>query len=167
MGWMRMYCPVAALGTAVITGCGGDGSGPCPGDASPDVLETSLPPEAGRDAATTGGIFVDASVVLVTREGYVCPGISSFSIDPAELSAGQTAQLGVTTIGPMPSSVQWTASPVLGGTFSSATSVSPTFVCAGPGTVMITVQVELVVPDAGDVCEGVSYTTYSNAIQCE
>jgi hypothetical protein len=167
MAWMRMYCPVAALGTALVTGCGLDGSGPCPGDAAADVVETSLPPEAGRDVVTTGGIFVDASVMLVSREGYVCPGIASFSIDPAELSAGQTSQLGVTTVGPMPSGVQWTASPASGGTFSSATSLSPTFACAGPGTVTVTVQVELVVPDAGDVCEGVSYTTFSDAIHCE
>jgi hypothetical protein len=165
MAWMRMYCPVATLGAALITGCGLDGSGPCPGDAALDAIETSLP-DAGRDVVT-GGIFVDASVRLVTREGYVCPGIASFSIDPAELSAGQTSQLGVTTVGPMPSGVEWTASPASGGTFSSATSLSPTFLCAGAGTVMITVTVELIVPDAGDVCEGVSYTTYSNAIHCE
>jgi hypothetical protein len=160
-----MYCPVATLGTALITGCGLE-SGPCPGDAALDAIETSLP-DAGRDVVTTGAIFVDASIMLVSREGYVCPGISSFSIDPAELSAGQTSQFGVTTVGPTPSRVQWTVSPAAGGTFSSATSESPTFECTGAGTVTVTVQVELVVADAGNVCEGVSYTTYSNPIHCE
>jgi len=166
MAWMRMYYRIAAgLGTALVAGCGSS-SETCPGDAAPDVLETGVP-EAAPDVVLTGAIFVDASVRLVSRDGYVCPGISSFSVNPGELAAGQTSQLGVTTIGPMPSVVQWTVTPSSGGSFSDATSLTPTFQCSGPGEVTIQVKVELVVPDAGNVCDGVSYTSYGDVIRCE
>ena len=168
MVWKSVPLPVAvSVGAVLLASCGG-GSGSCPMDAAADAPESGGSPDAGPDAvATTGAIFVDASIALVSRGGHVCPGISSFSISPSDLASGMAAQLGVVTIGPMPSIVQWTSSPPSGGAFSSATSASPTFTCSEPGTVTITVTIDLIVPDAGNVCAGVGYTTFSDTVHCE
>jgi hypothetical protein len=149
---MRNYLPMAiALCSSASAACGGG---------------ASVPP-APRPKSTEGAVAIDASVVLIEGEEYACPGISSFSINPASVLVGQPAQLGVKTVGPAPSGIEWIADPVSGGTLSSSTSPTPTFLCAHSGEVAVTVGLSLVVPGAGNVCEGAMYTSYSGTIDCE
>src|SRR5277367_658727 len=129
----------AAFGAALIAGCGGEPF-------------TSDPPDAEADG--TGAVAVEAGLLLI--EGpYTCPGIASFSINPASLAPQQAAQLEAITVGPTPSLVQWTANPVTGGNFSDSGSLTPTFLCTGAGHVVVTVKVGVVVPNEGNVCDGV------------
>ncbi len=136
------------------------------GDAgiADDVLSREDAADAGPDAIDrTGGVLVDAGIEFETvGDPYKCPGISVFSINPALLGPGQAATLDVATQG-APATVRWSASPAGGGTFSSATSLTPTFICAGAGGVTITVTVGL--PDGGP-CAGVRYTSMSGSIDC-
>jgi hypothetical protein len=121
----------------------------------------------------TGSVHVDAGVVVVGQPARQCPGISSFSISPAEiLATGQTAQLNVATVGPAPTSIQWTVSGGSGGNFSSPTAANPVFSCGGAGLVTVTVQVlengtHPDGTDAGNVCNGVANTSFSGTINCE
>jgi hypothetical protein len=121
----------------------------------------------------TGSVHVDAGVNVVAQGARTCPGISSFSISPAEiLATGQTAQLNVATIGPAPTSIQWTVSGGAGGGFSNPNAANPTFSCGGAGLVTITVQVlengtHPDGTDAGNVCNGVANTSFSGTINCE
>jgi hypothetical protein len=121
----------------------------------------------------TGSVAVDAGVVVVAQGAYQCPGISSFSISPAEiLASGQTAQLNVATVGPAPTSIQWTVSGGAGGGFSNPNAANPTFSCGGAGVVTVTVQVlengtHPDGTDAGNVCNGVANTSFSGTINCE
>ena len=82
---------------------------------------------------TTGGIEVDAGVISQVQPATVCPGITSLSIDPAEIQPGQSAQLNLLTAGPA-SVITWTVATLTptagpgGGTFSpSANVANPTF----------------------------------------
>ena len=125
-----------------------------------------MPPGPAAEDAAVGTIAVDASIELVLQNGSSCPGISSFSANPASIAPGQSSLLAIATVGP-PASIQWTVSPASAGTFSSPTSAQTTFLCAGSGLVTITVQVELTAPDAGDACAGVLFTSYAAMVGCE
>jgi hypothetical protein len=133
------------------TGCGGGGAGP------------GLPDSAAEGA---GAVAVDASVVLV-QGPFVCPAIDAFSIDPAAVVPDQAAQLEVTTVGPSPSTIQWTVSPPSGGVFSDPTAPDPAFHCGAVGIMTVAVQVGIVDPNLGNVCIGVANTSYSGLIRCE
>ena len=111
-------------------------------------------------------VVLDGSVIVVAGN-VTCPGISSFSIEPAELAIGQPAQLAIQTVGSTPTGIQWSAEPATVGTFSSPTSASGTFVCESAGNVTVSVQVMLDQPFKGNVCQGVDYTKYSASIVCE
>ena len=78
-------------------------------------------------AVNTGSAQVDAGVVFVSTDGGVfnCPGITSFSISPAEINLAGTAVLTTLTTG-APSTVVYSASPASGGTFTAAG-----FMCSG------------------------------------
>src|ERR1700677_323038 len=91
----------ACLASALATGCGSS-----PGTGS------------GGDG---GGVVLDGSVIVVAGN-VTCPGISSFSIEPAELAIGQPAQLAIQTVGSTPTGIQWSAEPATVGTFSRPTS---------------------------------------------
>ncbi|HXX67151.1 MAG TPA: hypothetical protein VEK07_08215 [Polyangiaceae bacterium] len=147
---------IAAVLFAASSGCG---------SAPPGTVINASPGSGAQDAAA-GAIAVDASIDLVFQNGSSCPGISSFSIDPASIAPGQSSLLAIATVGP-PASIQWTVSPASAGMFSSPTSAQTTFLCASPGLVTITVQVELTAPDAGDACAGVLYTSYAAMVGCE
>jgi hypothetical protein len=152
-----MVLAVALTGAAaaLAAGCGG-------AEPTHESMDAGAPK---HDASLN--VFIDASVTLVKGGAYSCPGISSFSIDPASVIAGQAAQLGIETIGPTPSTIEWTASPDAGGAFSSATSLTPTFLCSQSGNVTVSVEVTLFVSGVGNVCEGAKYTSYSGNINCE
>ena len=131
---------------------------------------------AANDAAvaadvTTGSVYVNANVTLdaSTAAATQCPGISSFSINPAEVLLGQPAQLGLSTVGPTPV-ITWSVTGVspttAGGTFSpSANVANPTFLGNTPGSVVqITATVAL--PDSG-ICAGVEFTSLSADVTVE
>jgi hypothetical protein len=108
-------------------------------------------------------VSVDASIATVHQAPVACPGISSFSISPAEVQLGQPAYLSVATVGPIPT-INWSVDPASGGRFSNAHSVSPVFQCGGPGVVTVTVQVGVAGTAA---CKGVANTSLSGTINCE
>jgi hypothetical protein len=124
--------------------------------------------DAAVETQVSGGsVELDAGVNLVTVPPYACPGISSFSISPADLQPGQLAQLGVATVGTTVTRIQWSARGGSGGQFSDANAASPTFRCSGPGVVTVSVQLEYR-PDGGsNVCNGVANTSFSDSIRCE
>lgn len=133
----------------MVAACGAShGDSRCPGDDY---------------RCNSGTVSVDASVAVVYQPPVSCPGVSSFSISPAEVQLGQPAYLGVATVGPTPT-IEWSVLPASGGRFSNARSVSPIFQCAGPG--VVTVSVEVGVAGTG-ACKGVANTSFSGTITCE
>ncbi len=172
---------IAAGSGYTITISGSDSSGdPCSGTslmfsvyagAVTDV-EVQATCVVATDAAletqvSNGSVGLDAGVNLVTLPPYACPGISSFSISPADLQPGQLAQLGVANVGATVTRIQWSERGGSGGQFSDPNAASPTFRCLGPGVVTVTVQLEYR-PDGGsNVCSGVANTSFSDAIKCE
>jgi|HubBroStandDraft_4_1064222.scaffolds.fasta_scaffold03773_3 hypothetical protein len=183
---------IQAGGPYTIAFSGTDTQGdPCTGSATFNIVvgaTTSAtvtiictqPPDASLAAnVTTGTLAIDAGVTLTPAAAYQCPGISSFSINPAEILAPQTAALQVATIegsggSPGTPTLVWTTT---AGTFvdtSSTTSnlAAPTFRCGGfIGTAIVTVTVGLTGSnngvDAGNVCAGAPYDTASGNIVCE
>jgi hypothetical protein len=181
---MRAARSLASAALAVITGCAGAGQvGAHDRDADSDAV------------ADTGA--TDGRVQNVSATPVACPGITSFSISPAEVIGQQTSQLAVVEIGPCglardggpldggATNVLWTAgcSPDAGllvcGTFDgqpTSTAPAPLFQCSGTIAydALITVRVtnyEVVETPAGeviaDVCLGVPYTSMSATIHCE
>lgn len=111
----------------------------------------------------TGTVSVDASIAFVRPGPISCPGISSFSINPAEVQLGQPAYLSVETVGPT-ATIEWSVTPGSGGRFSNPHSASPVFQCAGPGVVTVAAQVGVAGTTA---CRGVANTSLSGTINCE
>jgi len=157
--------------------------------SSAGVLVTcTIPTDAAAQAdVNTGSVYFDAAVNLTGAGAYSCPGITAFSIVPAEVIGSNPAQLGLSETGPIglaadggptTSDIIWTAScatPPCGTFAPGATSASPTFVC-GPNAevVTITAQVtnyETTVTTAGpvttNVCNGVQFTSMTSMINCE
>jgi hypothetical protein len=114
----------------------------------------------------TGSLAVDASATIVDAGGAVfCPGITSFSISPAEEPVGSTSALSVSTT--IPATITWSVtpgSPAGSGTLDSTTSATPTFTCTGGGNVEVTVTVG--VPGSSQ-CAGLPNTTMTGQIFCE
>jgi hypothetical protein len=125
----------------------------------------TAPPDGSIAAdVTTGPVEVDAGVSLVVAPQTACPGISAFSISPAEINPSQTASLAVQTIGPA-ASITWSVSPAGGGTFGNASAANTTFACS-PGPSQVTVTATAGLPDSG-VCAGQVFTTMSAFVNCE
>jgi hypothetical protein len=123
-------------------------------------------PSDGSVAAdvNTGSVEVDASVTRVTGGSAQCPGITSFSIDPAEQLSGASSQLNLSTTGPA-SVITWSVTPATGGSFSSPNAANPTFTCSAPNTQM-TITATIALPDSG-ACTGQTFTTMSAVFTCE
>ncbi len=116
----------------------------------------------------TGSVEVDASVTLVNGVPVSCPGISSFSISPAEINLSQTAALTLITTPPSGAAISWSVSPATGGTFGSSTAAITTFACA-PGASFVpqvTVTATVALADSG-ACTGAPFTTMSALVNCE
>jgi hypothetical protein len=124
----------------------------------------ATPPEASAPDPCAEVLCLDASVATVTAVS--CPGISSFSMNPSELSVGDSSQLAVTVVWSDPQgwTVYWSQSGAGAGTFSDASIATPAFTCARPGSVTITATVGL--PDSG-ACTGAAFTTISTLATCE
>jgi hypothetical protein len=69
-----------------------------------------------------------------------CPQISSLSISPERVDLNIAANLAITTTGPKPLFVDWTAEP--SGTFSDPHALSTRFLCAAPGETVVRVSVD-------------------------
>jgi hypothetical protein len=148
----------------------------------------TVPTDAAVAAdVNTGSTYFDAAVTLVTAGATACPGITAFSIVPAEVIGSQPAQLGVNETGPIglaadggptTSDIIWTASCATTpcGTFApGATSASPTFVC-GPTAEVVTITAQVTNyettqtptgPVTTNVCNGALYTSMTSMITCE
>jgi hypothetical protein len=144
-----------------------------------------LEPTDGQVAAdvNTGSVAVEAGITAVPVAPYTCPGITSFSIVPAELLSSQPAMVSIQTTGTV-SAIQWTTSACMNspgqgpgtGTptgFTNPTAASTTFSCGscqGQVTIQAQVQYDQVEPgqDAGtNVCAGAQFTTFTGLINCE
>jgi hypothetical protein len=140
------------------------------------VLVTCTVPTDAAVATTvdTGSVFVDAGVVLVNQNPYVCPGITSLAISPAEVLPPETAALSSSSTSGSGGSetILWTTS-CAGAVITNPTSANATFNCGGAtGTcqVTLTVGLEGVAPggvDAGQVCSGIAFTTMTENVSCE
>jgi hypothetical protein len=162
----------------VVTITGSDSQGdPCQGSSGQIVVNPGAVTQtvlavvcsAGPDGSTaanvtTGTVEVDASVGLVVGPGVPCPGISSFSISPAEINPSQTAALSVQSVGPTPT-VTWSVSPAGGGTFGDPHAANTTFACLPPSP-QVTVTATIALPDSG-ACSGQPFTTVSALVNCE
>jgi hypothetical protein len=112
----------------------------------------------------------------------VCPGITSFSISPAEVVGSQTASLAVTTVNG--GTILWSVTSScadggsIGGFFgpdggADTTDPNVRFSCGTcTGVALITGQAQLnLVPAGGDastdVCNGAQFTSYSAYVVCE
>ena len=126
---------------------------------------TCQQPRDGSFAAdvNTGTVEIDASISLVVTP-TPCPGITSFSISPAEINPSQTAALNVQSVGPA-AAVTWSVSPAGGGTFGNVNGANTTFACS-PGPTQVTVTATVALPDSG-ACTGAPFTTMSALVNCE
>jgi hypothetical protein len=121
----------------------------------------------------TGSLAIDAAATIVDAGGPTqCPGITSFSISPAEEPVGATSALSVTTT--IPATITWiTPGPPPGpspgppagnGTIDNPTSATPTFTCTGGGTAQVTVVVGA---PGTSACAGQPNTRMTGQIVCE
>jgi len=90
---------------------------------------------ACHEAPHTGSVSVNGSINL-------CPVANGVSASPADITVGFPTTVSVSATdpdnGPSPLAYMWSAP---SGTFSSATSATPTFTCSAPGAVTLTVTV--------------------------
>ena len=167
--------------TVKLTGTDSNGD-PCSGTSSTftivagAVTQTTLAVfcvqpngDASPADVNTGTVEVDASVTLVPGGSTACPGISSFSISPAEIGPGQPAALTLISTGPA-ATITWSVTPAGGGAFGSTTAANTTFVCAAPSSPsfvpQVTVTATVALPDSG-ACTGQTFTTQSALVNCE
>jgi hypothetical protein len=148
-----------------------------------------LQPTDAQAAAdvTQGSVAVEAGITVQPVAPFTCPGITSFSISPAELLGTQPATLSILTTGPV-SSTTWSVSgcnavngPGTGtvGGFVGADGGTPgnqptvSFSCGScNGQVTVTAslanaQVEPGSDAATNVCLGAPFTTFTGLINCE
>lgn len=169
-------------GSYTITLSGTDSNGdPCTSTAVPVtvvagattaavVIVTCTVPTDGATGTTvnTGNVAIDAGVVLVNGQAFVCPAVGGVSVSPAEVLPPQTAGLvGVSTGGSGgTTTLLWTAPS--GGTIDNATSANATFHCPGVGVFPVTLTVGLLGGTPGvQVCTGIAGTTTTENIVCE
>jgi hypothetical protein len=165
--------------TVTITATDSNGD-PCIGSSSPFSVTAgaainvvlgvvcTVPPDASLAADVgTGSVGVTATVSLVTAGALACPGISGFSISPADITLNGTASLSLATVGPTPV-ITWSVSPATGGTFGNVNTATTTFQCANVPAAgsQVTVTATVALPDSG-LCSGEVFTTMSAVVNCE
>jgi hypothetical protein len=130
----------AGLGFVItVTGATMDGSTTCVGSATFDVLAGKVSAVSlyalCHEASHTGSVLVSGAL-------NICPVVDGISANPADVAVGFPLALAVvahdTDGAPSPLAYHWTAP---SGSFSDATSATPTFVCNAPGPVTLTVTV--------------------------
>jgi hypothetical protein len=144
------------------------------------VTQTTLavtcvaPPDASITAANVnmGSLEVDASVLVVGPPPVVCPGITSFTISPAELASGQSATLSLLDTDPT-ALITWSVSPAGGGVFGSAnaptaSTANTTFTCTDSSPqVTVTATIVSASDAAAALCSGQPFQTISAFVNCE
>jgi hypothetical protein len=122
---------LSATGTDGATTCGGSGTFNVTAGA---VAKVNVTLDC-HEPATTGSVAVNGTL-------NVCPVADGLSANPADVAVGFPVALAIAAHdpdnGPAPVSYHWTAT---SGSFSSATSATPTFVCTVPGPVTLTATV--------------------------
>jgi hypothetical protein len=119
--------------------------------------------EGGVVAATvnTGSVEIDAGVVYIVGDAgqtITCPGISSFSISPAEINLSQSATLTLATVGAASPTITWSVSPAGGGTFGAPASTLTTFTCSGTAA-QVSISATVALPGS-TVCNGEPFTVF-------
>ena len=125
--------------TISVNGATMDGSTTCVGSAGFDVSAHQTTVVAlhatCHEAAHTGSVLVNGAI-------NVCPVADGVSANPSDVTVGFPAALAVTAhdadSGPAPLAYHWSAP---SGSFSNATSATPTFTCSAPGSITLTVSV--------------------------
>jgi hypothetical protein len=130
----------AGSGYAIaLSATGTDGATTCAGSASFSVAAGAVTAVAVtldcHEPGKTGSVAVSGTL-------NVCPVVDGVSASPADVNVGFPVALAVAAhdpdSGPAPLAYQWSAA---SGSFSAATSATPTFVCSMPGPVTLTVTV--------------------------
>jgi len=131
--------PAGSGYSITLAGTTTDASTSCSGAASFSVTAGQTTPVSVsvecRQKATTGSVLVNGAV-------NVCPLVDGIAANPSEVLVGASVALSAlahdSDAAPSPLSYQWTAT---SGSFSDATSASPTFTCSAAGKATVTVTV--------------------------
>jgi 5'-nucleotidase len=125
--------------TVVLTATTTDSSTSCNGSAPFNVTAGQTTPVsvsvACKQKATTGSVLVNGTI-------NSCPVIDGISANPSEVFVGGNVKLTATAhdsdAGPTPLGYHWTAT---SGSFSDASSPTPTFTCSAAGKATVSVAV--------------------------
>ncbi len=125
--------------TIMLSATGTDGATMCGGSATFNVTAGVVAKVTValdcHQPAKTGSVAVNGTI-------NVCPVVDGISASPADVAVGFPVALAIAAHdpdnGPSPLSYGWTAA---SGSFSAATSATPTFVCNTPGPVTLTASV--------------------------
>ena len=139
--------PAGSGYSIALSGTSADAGTACNGAASFSVTAGQTTPVtvpvACKEKATTGSVLVNGSL-------NTCPVIDGISANPSEVFVGSslalTAQAHDSDAGPSALSYQWSAT---SGSFSDATSATPTFTCSAAGTATVSLAVADGDPAAG------------------
>ena len=169
--------------TVTITGTDSSGD-PCTGTSAPFsitagavtqavmVVTCTAPGTAAVNGAKidSGSVEVDAGLIFATSDAGVfnCPGISAFSISPAEINLSGTATITVARA-PLSSTIAYTVSPAGGGTFTTSTLGTPSaFKCSGTAAqVTVTATVTSTDTATAAACVGQPFQSISALVNCE
>jgi hypothetical protein len=151
--------PAALAYTIQINATSSDGNTTCVGSGSFDVTAHATAAVTVHltchEGARSGSVLVNGTI-------NICPVADGISANPADVAVGFPVALSLAAHdsdgGPAPLSYHWTAA---SGSFSNATSGSPTFVCNTPGPVTLTASVSD--GDPGPACAD----SLSVVITCE
>ncbi len=142
---------LAATGTDGTTTCGGSGTfNVTAGNVTKVAVTLDCHQPAKTGSVSVGGTF------------NFCPVADGISANPADIAVGFPVALAIAAhdpdSAPSPLAYSWTAA---SGSFSDATSATPTFVCNAPGPVTLTVTAS-----DGDATSGCP-ATLSLVVTCE
>jgi hypothetical protein len=151
--------PAATGYSIAINATSSDGAATCAGSAGFDVTAgstTSVTVHVScHQAAHTGSVNVNGAI-------NTCPVVDGVSANPSDIDVGFPAAISVSAhdsdAGPSPLSYHWSAA---SGSFSDATSATPTFTCNTPGPVTLTATVS-----DGDQSQGCAATA-TLVVTCE
>ena len=142
-----------------LTATGTDGAPHCAGSASFNVMAHTVSAVTVtldcHQPAKTGSVAINGTI-------NTCPVADGISANPADVAVGFPVTLALTAhdsdSGPSPLAYSWSAP---SGSFSNASSATPTFVCSTPGPVTLTATVS-----DGDPTPGCA-DTLSVVVTCE
>jgi hypothetical protein len=151
--------PAANGYTIALSATGTDGATTCNGSGIFNVTAGAIAMVAVtldcHQPAKTGSVAVNGTI-------NVCPVADGLSANPSDVAVGFAVALAIAAHdpdnGPSPLAYTWTAP---SGSFSNATSATPTFVCSAPGPVTL-----IATASDGDATAGCA-ATMSVVVTCE